>query len=215
MVSPKPARRRSAGSPGGDSGQHLYIIGMDGGGYAHHAVQTDYDAAAARALHADEDALHAVEGAAVDAHAGAGLQMELVGRKVVQTLLRVRGQGDEVAHLTVGDYDGHAAAGLAPHEVVQPGHGGLGGTHGVGRGADEEQVVHGGQELAHLAAAGRAQHVAHGDKRLQPALLEALLRLERAAVHSAHGPPARAVVCGIHGHVCKVEFWGKAIPLAP
>ena len=137
--------------------------GMEGsGGYGHEAA--DFDDYAAVALDAQEMAFDAGPDATRDANAVAGLKADFVGGQVEELLLVGAGHGDKVAHLLRGNGEGTPLG--EAHDVaylVGKGRGALERLYRGLRGADENEVMDYGNELA-LHSGTLGLHVVEGNE---------------------------------------------------
>ena len=105
-------------------GDFLHAGGGDfGGGDGNEAFDAHNHTAPTAALQADELALYTAERAGDDTDLVALGQAHLVGVDVGGLLGTVAGDGDETAHLHVGDGHYVAAAAVAHHHVAKPRHG--------------------------------------------------------------------------------------------
>lgn len=82
------------------------------------AINIDNHAAVALALELDEDALQAVELAAVKPDACAFCEVYLVGAQVYQLFVVGDGQRDESLHIVVGNDDGDVTPVLGARDVL-------------------------------------------------------------------------------------------------
>lgn len=168
--------------------------GVEGGGsYGHEAA--DFDDYAAVALDAQEVALDAGPDATRDADAVAGLEAGFVGGQVEELLLVGAGHGDEVAHLLRRNGEGTPLG--EAHDVaylVGKGRGALERLHRGLRGADENEVVDHGDELA-LRSGTLGLHVVEGNEILDAEGVEIGFEFHLARVGDAQGIP-----CHLRGH---------------
>lgn len=167
---------------------------MEGsGGYGHEAA--DFDDYAAVTFDAQEVALDTGPDAARDADAVAGLEAGFVGGQVEELLLIGAGHGDEVAHLLRRNGEGTPLG--EAHDVaylVGKGRGALERLHSGLRGADENEVVDYGNELA-LRSGALGLHVVEGNEILDAEGVEIGFEFHLARVGDAQGVP-----CHLRGH---------------
>lgn len=159
-----------------------------GGGYGHHAFDGDHHAAVV--ADTDKLALDAGKHAAGDADTGALAEVQLGGLEIEQRLFVVLGDGDEVAHLHVGDDERTVV--LPIHDVADGEGGALHIFDGVNAGtgtAHKHQVVHSRHELADTALVFYDVFVAHRDEALDVFAVEVGFQSKFTAVSDTQGVP--------------------------